>query len=297
MRSVHPAGSGADADRLQASAVRAGDVLLMRSAGDFSTLVAWLGESAYSHAALAVGDGRLVEAITGGVSETVLGELIDDGGIERIDAYRPSAYDGSPFSVADEAAIAARARHYLGKPFATSRLFMLGVFAAMRDKSEIRSRLLRRLLNRVFDRIFAGGEGNELICSELVYRSLRECEVLPGGRLRPVILERIPNPTPMPEIDLFALAVEIGGLLAAGKSLPISNEWLLGAEAEDVEFERSHARARALLGLPAEGSLSGWKAVAGLEPGPREIPDPKPHLVRPREFEVSPSLKLLGRVK
>lgn len=294
MSSGPPAPEGG---RVPPGGLRAGDVLLMRGAGEFSTLVAWLGESRYSHAAVMVGKGGLIEAITDGVVETSLDELLELGSVERVDAYRPSMRDGTAFTAADRSAVAVQARSYLGTPFVVAGLVMLGMVAAVRDRVVIADPRLRFVVRRALRQLAQVGDRG-LICSELVYLSLRECDVHPPGRLRPVILERVPDPMPMPPIDVPELLRELWKMFGPDTLLPVSLQQP-GAEptASQAELDRVHIEVRALLGLLPPSSPSPWRQVTDIGAVPRENPVPEPRWVRPREFELSPSLGLLGRLK
>lgn len=295
MRNQEPGPTDAD---VSPDALRAGDVVLMRSAGDFSTLVAWLGGSAYSHAALAVGDGIVVEAITKGVSKTRLADLLVDDGVARMHAWRGAAHDGTAFSEADRAAIAARARGFLEVPFAKSGLLMLGLYAAMRDRLQIDDPWLRQALMLAM-RALTPDDGKQMVCSELVYRSLRDCAATPAGRLRPVILEPEPDDAPMPEVDGWKVLAEVLKMLghkAMPEGLLASGDGRRGAVADAAALAAVHAQARELLGLPPADTSAPLLRARRAAP-PAEIRDPVARQVRPRDLEVSPSLDPIGRLK
>ncbi|MCD9026934.1 hypothetical protein LDO26_01725 [Luteimonas sp. BDR2-5] len=273
--------------------IQVGDILLMRSAGDFSAVVAWLGESQYSHAAIATGPDTVAEAITAGVLTTRIDELLQLD-IEHIDLYRPCAHDGTPFDDDDRASIAACAGTYLGHPYAKYGLVVLGMWSALRNAGEIPV-AWQAAVNLAL-RVLLDDGGRTLICSELVYRSLSECQVEPVGRLRPRILQRTPNPLPLPDVDPVKLMQEIAHMLGWDKAR--ADAGLLATAGDVQATAQLHARARAMLGLPAAADDDidgGARLFAGKEPV--EDPRPVPRLVRPREFEVSPSVRLVGRLK
>lgn len=273
-----------------AADIQPGDVLLMRSAGDFSSVVAWLGESQYSHAAIATGPDAVVEAITAGVLTTPVAALLAMDEVPRIDVYRAVAHDGMPFDDADRASIVACADGYLGHPYAKYGLVVLGLWSALRNAGEIPPGW--RVAVNIALRVLLDDGGKTLVCSELVYRSLSECAVKPMGRLRPRILERIPNPLPLPDIDPVKLLQEIAHMLGWDKARIEGGLLATGDDAQ--ETARLHAQARAMLGLPDDAN-AGVRLLKAATPV--EDAHPSARLVRPRDFEVSPSLRLVGRLK
>lgn len=101
---------------LRSSEIRAGDVLLSLGRSQWSLLMAWNGGCPYSHAAIAIGDGRLVEAYVPSVRERTLESLAHEDRPDYVDVYRPSLDDAA------SARIAAIARRLVGVPFATREL-------------------------------------------------------------------------------------------------------------------------------------------------------------------------------
>lgn len=265
-----------------------GDVLLMRSAGEFSELVAWLGETEYSHSGLYAGDGIVIEAITKGVESTPLSALIADDSVLCIDAFRGTAHDGSVMSAEDRSSVIACARGYLDTDFAKSRLVLLGAISAVRKKLPLLSVGVSGIVMLGL-RLFRDSQVREVVCSELVYRSFLECDVDPEGRVRPRIMRRVPNPLPEPDIDVKKLKKEIRHILGWKENALLADAELeaLMAPVTQDELEALHAEVRAQMDLDQD---EGFLPEVDKGGPPREIMNPLPRMVRPRDLEVSPSL-------
>jgi hypothetical protein len=142
-------------------------------------------------------------------------------------------------------------------------------------------------------------DGKQMVCSELVYRSLRDCAATPAGRLRPVILEPEPDDAPMPEVDGWKVLAEVLKMLghkAMPEGLLASGDGRRGAVADAAALAAVHAQARELLGLPPADTSAPLLRARRAAP-PAEIRDPVARQVRPRDLEVSPSLDPIGRLK
>ena len=276
-----------------------GDVLLMRGKGEVSTLVSWLGESRYSHAGLVGRDGKSIEAILGGVAETPLPDLLDLEGILSVDLFRPKAHDGSAFGVADRRLVVDEAVSMLGTDFAVGDLVTVGMLVAMRDKPRIENPWLRVVVMRALEQLRAD-DATRLVCSEFVYRCLRDCAASPRGRLRPVILEPQSNPMGPLRVNVPALIDELWdllnphGLLDAELSPPDTADAPVPEvlQVSEKALDELHAEVRVRLGIPEAQTLSMEKWLAR-----RELAHPNPELIRPRDLEISPSLAFVARLK
>lgn len=251
-----------------------GDILLLRSIGPLSDLIAWLSNSPYSHAELVAGGDELITAVAGsGVSTASLAERLAAPKISRIDAWRNSRLD----SDADRKAVLDKARSLIGTGYAVDQLALAGLLMLVEDIPTARPLLrwaaaaaLRYLIDQPRD---------GMVCSELVYRCFAECDRkgLPAGALAPAIdFPRPPNTTPFPaDFDWEGLVEQIGHLLPAAHPLKSSagaGERLALAEAAapgEDELERLRQQARAQLGVSAlDGHL---KRLAGAPVNPREV--------------------------
>ena len=96
--------------------IKPGDVLMCMGHGELSKLLAWNGETDYSHAALVLDGGELIEATTGGcklVPLTTRQTQVKNW--NYVDVWRPVAHDGRAFDAKDQAAIVASARPFAGR--------------------------------------------------------------------------------------------------------------------------------------------------------------------------------------
>ncbi|HZH43580.1 MAG TPA: hypothetical protein VEY50_05815 [Lysobacter sp.] len=290
------------APRGAASALQTGDVLLMMGRGPLSALIAWCGDSVYSHAALVADRGELIEAAAEGVRRYPLAQRLADGdNYCFIDAFRPLAGDGSTLTDADRARVLAHAQSLLGVPYPLDRLATLGVLVAVRGKWP--SHWLARLAVREALDHLVRDDPAHMVCSEVVYRSFAECDAQPRGRLAPRIVLQPRGTAPFPKIDWKALWEEIWPLLRRERrrALAAMARAPDGADAtgepafvSDEELAAHVAELRAALGLSAEGP----GAVPAMDGAALPVPvaDPNPKLVTPLDLASTPSHVPLGRL-
>jgi hypothetical protein len=165
-------------------ALRAGDVLLMRSAWRIARLMAWNAECPYSHAALVIDRDRVVEAKPPRVRIEPLRELADpERRIEYVDVLRP--YDALGQELDDESRdrVAAIARSWVGVRFATTRLPRLAFETLWCHKLGAPAPALRVEP--------AARPADAVTCTELVFRVLSSACGLELGARR-----RVPTPFP-----------------------------------------------------------------------------------------------------
>ncbi|WP_114238420.1 hypothetical protein [Dyella sp. C9] len=279
-----------------------GDVLLHMGRGELSRLIAWVGDSAYSHAAVVCAGGELIEAAASGVRHASLAArttMLEN--FHYIDAYRPSCLQGDDLS-----ALQAALDVYLGRPYPMTSLFTLGVVCAVRNKIP-GSRDLRRVVRMALDLVI-DNDASKVVCSELVYRGFDEAATEPPHALRLPVITRSRQHTPLPDIDLLALAHEcLDDLRRAGRPPSLASEIALLsaplhgmhdvtaaalAEAPDDDLSARLQQVREQLGLasPAPSVLAANVSLALPDP----IPNPK--TVLPADLEFSPGLVKLGRL-
>ncbi|MDQ3617949.1 MAG: hypothetical protein M3374_04440 [Pseudomonadota bacterium] len=291
-----------------------GDVLLMRGRGDFSTLVAWCGDSIYSHVAMVGRDGNLLEAATKGVAEASLADRLKSPGTMLVDAFRPLANDLDPLTADDCEAVMKHATSLLGTGFAMDQLATIGVIVAVRNKVfPDAPAWFRRLLYLAF-RHASENDPSKMICSEFVYRCFAENNAMPSGRLAPQIVIAASSCTPFPDIDWRALIKEVmklrgkhdpalkamAGLAEEGTTDPAIEAWMTLEPVSDAELAAAAAAVRARFGSfdPGQQVL---KASTGSETsqggaGWPVVESPNPKQVRPRDFADTPCQRPLGRL-
>jgi len=311
-----PADDGKTLDANVAAALKVGDVLLMLGHGELSKLIAWCGDSIYSHAAIVADRGELIEAAAPSARRYSLARRVADSAeYYFIDAFRPLANDGGALNDADRTAVLAHAQSLLGVPFPVDRLATLGVLVAVRGKWP-QHWLARLLVREALDHLVRE-DPSHMVCSEVVYRSLAECDVQPRGRLAPRIVMAATTDEPFPVVDWKALWDEVWPLLhparqttlaavAAQVSKPNSAPMAMATmpadlQLSDDDMQRSLAAARTMLGidttLPNTANDNGAllrEAVAG---APETVlSNPNPKLVTPLDLAVTPSHLVLGRI-
>jgi hypothetical protein len=292
--------------------LQVGDILLMMGHGPISALIAWCGDSIYSHAALVADNGDLIEAAAKGVRRYALAQrLADAANYYYVDAFRLLGADGRALNDGDRAAVLAHASSLLGVPYPLDSLATLGVILAIRGKWP-QHWLARLVVREAMDHLIRDNPSH-MVCSEVVYRSFAECAAQPPGRLAPVIVLEPRGNAPFPHIDLKELWDEIWPLLHPSRqqalmglmpqrlqasqdaSMP-SAQMLSGLE--DAALDRQAAQLREALGIDMNMHLppmSDRERLAASTP-PTPIPHPNPKLVTPLDLASSPSDIVLGRV-
>ncbi|MFN7781163.1 MAG: hypothetical protein ACK5PG_00285 [Lysobacterales bacterium] len=115
--------------------VRPGDVLLMKGISAISDLIAWFGDSTYSHAALMVDGGDLVEAAPPVSRRVPLSARLQQGAhYEFIDVYRPTQASGQPLQPAQRDALAKAGGALVGVGYPLDDMLQMGVFAGLRNR-------------------------------------------------------------------------------------------------------------------------------------------------------------------
>jgi hypothetical protein len=283
-----------------AAELQPGDVLLMLSRGELSRLIAWFGDSIYSHSALVADNGDLIEAAAHGVRRYPLAKrLADTAGVCFIDAFRPLAHDGSTLTEADRDLVIAHAQSLLGVPYPLDSLAMLGVIIAVRDKAFPSHPMVRLLIREALDHLVRDNPSH-MVCSELVYRSFAECDAVPEGRLAPRIVPSATSGAPFPHVDWKALLEELLALRHPARvaMANVLETYISAPEVVDDEMlAASLAAARAHLGIASGRSGKGALLAGTGIADPHAANDrPNPKLVTPLDLAHTPSHTALGRV-
>jgi hypothetical protein len=257
--------------------LRPGDVLLMRGIGPVSDLIAWFGDSTYSHAAVLVDDGMLIEAAAPVSRRVPLATRLTQGAYyDFIDVLRPTRASGEPLDDAERAAIVQGAVDCLDVPYPLDALLQMAVFATLRNRIPADAGV-RWLLRELVEHLIAD-DPSHMVCSELVYRSFLAAD------LAPALIVSAQLDLPFPKIDVAELIREwreASGKTHAALAAP-SPDPTMGAS-EDALTE-SFARLRA--------SRTTAVATLGMPPVLR----PSPRDVMPVDLETSPQLRRLGRL-
>lgn len=273
--------------------IRSGDLILMLSTGPVSAMIAWCGDSAYSHAALMADNGDMMEASASGVRRYPLAKrLADSSEVVYLDAFRSVNKAGLPLSDAERAAVVAAGEVFLGTPYEFGKLLEIGIISAVRQKLPEHP-LARYLVREALDHLLENDD-RAMICSEFVYNCFLLAKVDPPGAVTPTVVVAPPSGLPFPKIDWVAFAKEMWELLqarphAAALRATASPE-ALGADIADEELTGRMAQARARLGMHGLAATA-MPAAAGTV-----VPNPNPKLVTPLDLASSPSHSALGRL-
>lgn len=276
-----------------------GDVLLHRGSGQLSALIAWAGDSPFSHAAFVYDDAQISEAAAVGVRHMPLaGRLADTTDFLRIDVYRRTG------GLAPDhlTGIRAVADGYMGRPYPMNELLHLALICALRDKIPHDNRL-RLLLREVTDHLIDNDPGH-LVCSEFVYRSFAEAKVAPSLAPRIPILDWVD--TPFPHIDWIKLIVELEedkkraqNAQKAGAPPPPNPSLRADVNVSADELREKHEELRDALGVsapqaaPASNTARIVTAMAGAAVFD---PNPNPRAILPADLANSPDFTCLGTV-
>lgn len=277
-------------------ALRPGDVLLMKGIGAVSDLIAWFGDSTYSHAAIVVDDGMLVEAASPRSRRVSVAARLGQGAYyDFVDAFRPTRHDGTPTRPADRTAAVVSAQTLLEVPYALDGLLQMAVFAALRDRIPTHAGV--RWIIRVLIDHLVEDDPSQMVCSELVYRALDGATTAPEHLLRPKVIVSAMLDAPFPTVDWIELWQEFeqarrSSVALAGRVAPVvpaastaSPDALESPTVSDPDLLECYARLRDTRAARAPGLLS-----APVDP------NPNPKLVMPVDLETSPSLRRLGRL-
>ncbi len=271
---------------------RSGDLILMLSTGPVSAMIAWCGDSIYSHAALMADNGDMLEASASGVRRYPLAKrLADRAEVVYLDAFRSLDKSGEPLGDAERAAVVAAGETFLGTPYEFDRLLEIGVISAVRQKIP-KHPLARLLVREALDHLLENDD-RAMICSEFVYNSFLLAKVDPPGSVIPGIVVAPPSDLPFPQIDWVAFAKEMWQLLQARPKAAVLRATAmpeaLGADIADEDIAGRMAEARRRLG---GGLLAASVPAAAGSP----VPNPNPKLVTPLDLASSPSHTALGRL-
>lgn len=266
---------------LRAADLRPADVLLHMGSGELSKLIAWSGDSAYSHAAMVIEGGQLIEAAAAGVRHAGLVERTRMiANFHFIDVYRPLKPVSS--DAAGFAAVLAAAEVYMGRPYPMTSLLTLGVVCAVRNKVPGDPQL-RTALRMAFDLVIEN-DPNQVVCSELVYRGYDEARTVPAHALRlPVDTQRAAGSVKLPPIDVKVLIAEC--IDDFNRSRQNTGLRAVISTNDDRDLDDLLAQARARLGV--DGMLKG--KVGDYAPNPKTI--------LPADLEFSPGLRKVGRLE
>lgn len=298
------------AARFPVEQLQVGDLLLMLGKSQLSKLIAWFGDSTYSHVSLVSADGLLIEGIRPAVKESPLADrLAADGPVVFVDAYRSLAADGGALGADDRAAVLGHARSLIGTTFAQDDLVTIGLLVALRGKPRHLPLWLRWLIREATEHAIRA-DSDRMLCSEFAYRAFADAETVPARRLARPIVPGEPSDLPFPEVDYAKLQDEVREMLkprhkalaqnAVGAEAAISDvpawDTVDALELDDHALDASITALRERLGMASVHGETA-NAVDGLlgtdwpEPG-----TPNPKLIRPRDLADSPASRFLGRL-
>jgi hypothetical protein len=265
---------------LQPAQLEPGDILLHMGTGELSKLIAWVGDGLYSHAALVIEGGRLIEAAAAGVRHATLADRTRmTANFRYIDVFRPLR--PGLLDTKGIAAVLAAAEVYLGRPYPMTSLVTLGIACAVRNKVPSDPDM-RKAIRMALDLVIEN-DTSKVVCSELVYRGFDEATTRPAHALRLEVIVQPPIRTPLPAIDINALLAEC--LDDYRRSLPKGKAALtFNAPAGEADVDELLKRARTTLGLGGPRSPSANDYV------------PNPKTVLPADLEYSPGVKKIGRL-
>ena len=297
---------------LLASDLLPGDVCMMMSVGELSKLISWVGDSPYSHAFLIYDQAQLVEAALSGIRlYPIAKRLADKAEVLMIDVYRPSTATGKAFGAVEVAAMQAKARDYVGRPYARNELVEIALMSAIRNvlpDSETLRWVLRLAMSH-----YLKDDPSQMVCSELVYRILQEAAIEPSGQLRPTIISAFRSHAALPPIDIKVLIKEL-------ESIFYPKPALLTATSNDVAapmpVPTTQGRAAYENNAPAGADLVTLAAAIRAKNPPPQVsapvmasapalasapilivPNPNPKTVFPVDLATSPSLRFIGRLQ
>lgn len=277
---------------LDQSELLPGDLGLTLGRSEISKLIAWAGDSLYSHAFIVFDRNQLIEAAPGGVRLVQIAQRMREPSLMLFDVYRPSNAAGASYSSQEIAAIQAKAQEYIGRGYPLNELLQLGLMCALRNKIP-NSETIRWVLRIAMDALIQD-DPKMMMCSELIFRILREANVQPKGVLEPAIINPARSHAAMPPINLIQLVREIEALFpkAGGAELTGLSETSaayaafnnkIAPSADELEEKTKLIRAQFI----QPDSKAGVFVV----------PNPNPKTVLPADLERSPSTRFLGRMR
>lgn len=259
------------------AALRPGDVLLMRGIGPVSDLIAWFGDSSYSHAAVMVDGTSFVEAAAPVSRRVRLADRLAQGAYyDFIDVLRPTRGNGEPLDDGARAAIADGANACLDVPYPLDALWQMAVFATLRNRVPADAGV-RWLLRELIEHLIAD-DPSHMVCSELVYRACLAAD------LPPALIVSAQLDLPFPKIDIAELIREWREASGKQHTAPTAASPDGPVLASEDALRESFARLRATRTITP--------AALGMPPVLR----PSPRDVMPVDLETSPQLRRLGRL-
>jgi hypothetical protein len=265
--------------------ISAGDVILYHGSGLLSRLIRFFDGTEVNHAAVCIGDGKVGEALSGGLTTRTVQESIRDD--DYVIVRRLKTDPGTMQPVVDKAG------HYLalGNRYGYEQLVLLALLGLTRklDVNETLAWLLRSILDQAADLLMKQGERQPMICSEFVYRCYNEA--LPAAH-DPYALDITPfsAPTRGPVSGAPAFARDAGrkgyhrdSLLAWAEGVASSRARLPGnAVALSLEEGAGHPAKRVM--SAEEKRLSGMPLETLIQKYLAEVKKPK---TRSLEMEAS----------
>lgn len=276
--------------------LQSGDVILMLSTGPVSALIAWAGDSIYSHSALMADNGDLLEASAGGIRRYPLAKrLADKANVVFLDGFRSLDQNNQPLTSAARDAVVASGETFIGIPYEFGKLFEIGVLCAVRQKIPTHP-LARFLVREALDHMIANTD-TAMTCSEFVYNSFLKAKVQPAGFVTPEIIIVQASDLPFPDIDWVAFAKEMWELLHPVRPQTVqahanTDMASLGLDIEDADLQSRINAGREKLGLNAGQPT----ALTNSQGAPIVVPNPNPKLVTPLDLAKTPSHIALGRL-
>jgi len=298
------------APRFPVDQLQVGDLLLMLGKSQLSKLIAWFGDSRYSHVSLVSVDGLLIEGIRPAVKESPLADrLAADGPVVFVDAYRSLAADGGALDADDRAAVLRHARSMIGTTFAQDDLVTIGLLVALRGKPRHLPVWLRWLIREATEHAIRA-DSDRMLCSEFAYRAFADADTVPAGRLARPIVPGEPSDLPFPDVDYVKLQEEVREMLKPKHKVleqnAVGSDAIMGSapvwdtvdalDLDDPALDASIMALRERLGLES-AHVETANAVDGmLGAGWPGLGPPNPKLVRPRDLADSPASRFLGRL-
>ena len=282
---------------LDQSGLQPGDFGLTLGRSQISKLIAWAGDSLYSHAFIVFDPNQLIEAAPGGVRLVQIAQRMREPSLLLFDVYRPSNADGATYSAQEIAAIQAKAREYIGLGYPLNELLQLGLMCALRNKIP-NSEAIRWVLRIAMDALIQD-DPKMMMCSELIFRILREANVRPKGVLEPAIINPVRSHAAMPPIDLTQLIREIEALFpkAGVNAIAEGNPFTFtDHSAASAAFHNKTAPSSAELEEKAQ-QVRAHYAQTEKKAGVFIVPNPNPKTILPADLERSPSTRFLARMR
>lgn len=273
--------------------VRPGDILLHMGKSEISKVIAWAGNSQYSHVAIVL-DPFSVHALliettpSKGVGKSNLqARLKQTDKYDWIDVYR-FVPDLSPAWLN---ALTTTANKYIDKPYAVNEVVWLGMICAFRNKVPVKG--WERLLVRLAFDLAIKSDTTGVTCSEFVYRCFAEAVTKPPYALRPQIVIQPPSNPPFPKVDWVQLWKEYK---QAVKPSPYGLEAYDGTPPPEAEQPVSDQELQAMAAALREKLVMQAASLAAPAPDATVGPLTNPKTVEPGDLAASPSFSRQQRV-